>query len=71
MPQPHSATDPSPRRPVEIAPTWGGFASIQVDLTECLLSDIAENAASFPYQRSKYLITVPWEFNWPFQNWNL
>jgi hypothetical protein len=29
-------------------PTWGGFASIQVGLTECVLSDIAENAVSFP-----------------------
>ena len=31
-------------------PTWGGFAPIQVGLTECVLSDVAENAASFPYQ---------------------
>jgi hypothetical protein len=33
------------------SPTWGGFAPIQVGLTECALSDIAENAASFPYQQ--------------------
>ena len=33
------------------APTRGGFAPIQVGLTECVLSDIAENAVSFPYQR--------------------
>jgi uncharacterized membrane protein YphA (DoxX/SURF4 family) len=31
--------------------TWGRLASNQVNLTECLLSDIAENAASFSYQR--------------------
>ena len=29
----------------------GGCAPIQVNLTECVLSDIAENAVSFPYQR--------------------
>jgi hypothetical protein len=33
-----------------IALTWGGFSPIQVNLTECLLSDIAENAVSFSYQ---------------------
>jgi hypothetical protein len=33
-----------------VVPTWGGFNPIQVNLTECLLSDIAENAVSFPYQ---------------------
>jgi hypothetical protein len=31
-------------------PTWGSFAPIQVGLTECLLSDIAENAVSFSYR---------------------
>jgi hypothetical protein len=30
--------------------TWGRLASNQVNLTECLLSDIAENAASFSDQ---------------------
>jgi hypothetical protein len=34
-------------------PTWGGFNPIQVSLTECLLSDIAENAACFAYLRQK------------------
>ena len=29
-------------------PTWGSFAPIQVNLTEYLLSNIAENAAEFP-----------------------
>ena len=29
----------------------GGFALIQVDLTECVLSGIAENAVSFSYRR--------------------
>ena len=27
--------------------TWGGFVPIRVNLTECLLSDTAENAVSF------------------------
>jgi hypothetical protein len=29
--------------------TWGSFVPIEVNLTECLLSDIAENEASFAY----------------------
>jgi hypothetical protein len=33
-----------------VAQTRGSLASNQVNLTECLLSDIAENAASFSYQ---------------------
>jgi len=31
--------------------TWGSLAPNQVNLTECLLSDIAENAVSFSYQQ--------------------
>jgi hypothetical protein len=53
-PTAHSATDPSPRHPVEIALTRRGFAPIQVNLTECLLSDIAETAASFAYRPSRF-----------------
>jgi hypothetical protein len=50
----YSATARSPRHPVEIAPTWGGFNPIQVNLTECLLSDIGKNAVSFSYQRVRF-----------------
>jgi hypothetical protein len=32
------------------SPIWSGFNPIQVNLTECHLSDIAENAVSFFYQ---------------------
>ncbi len=32
--------------------TWGSLAPNQVNVTECLLSDIAENAVSFSYQRA-------------------
>ena len=35
---------------INYSPTWGSFAPIQANLTECLLSDIVENAVSFPYQ---------------------
>ncbi len=35
-------------------PTWSGFAPIQVGLTECPLSDIAENAVYSSYQRPSY-----------------
>ena len=31
--------------------TWGSLAPNQVNLTECLLSDITENAVSYSYER--------------------
>ena len=34
----------------KMALTWGSFAPIQVNLTECLLSDIAEDAVYFSDQ---------------------
>jgi hypothetical protein len=36
-------------------PTWGSFAAIRANLTECHLSDVAENAVSFAYR----LIGIP------------
>jgi hypothetical protein len=35
-------------------PGMSSFAPIQVNLTECLLSDIAENAVSFSYRQRIY-----------------
>ena len=43
-------------------PTWGGFAPIQVGLTECVLSDIAENAVSYSYRLSTILQDLAPEF---------
>jgi hypothetical protein len=34
---------------LEILPEMGSFAPNQANLTECRLSDLAENAASFAY----------------------
>jgi hypothetical protein len=42
----------TPPPDVEEALTWGGFASVQVGLTECVLSDIAEDAVSFSNRRN-------------------
>jgi hypothetical protein len=39
-------------------PTWGSFAPIQVNLTECLLSDIAKIQLIFPI-RSKGIALEP------------
>jgi len=39
-------------------PTWGSLPLLKVGSTECLLSDIVENAVSFSYQREKVKITV-------------
>jgi hypothetical protein len=35
--------------------TWGSLAPKQANLTECLLSDIAQNAVSFSYQHPTYI----------------
>jgi hypothetical protein len=59
LPQPHSATAPSPHHPVEIAQTGGSFATIQVDLTNCLLPEIAKNRASFSYDPDMGLTSSP------------
>jgi hypothetical protein len=47
-------------------PTWGSFASIQVNLTECLLSDLAESAASFSYRlATSYRVPLAEQMPWP------
>jgi len=46
-PTARSASAPSPRRPVEIAPTWSSFAPIQVGLTESLIGHCRKRSFFF------------------------